>query len=324
MKKLLICILFISSSLLVSGQIIKGTIINKQTKEKVIFATVYFSGTFTGSHSDQDGNFSINITKYSGRPLTVSALGYYTETVTNFQVGKPLIIYLRPKVFELKEVVINAKAQEKNLRMFRDNFLGTSDNASKCEIVNEKDIILTYENDTLRAYASKPIQIINRGLGYKETYYLDAFWYHTKKNSFFISGDMVFNEDLGSEKSKKEFYRINREQTYNGSRMHLFRALWENDLSYQGYSLKNIGEGDPQYNNVVVSPDSIKKYLKFKGMLGIKDNLRMTTSWITFLKEFVYFDQRGYFEPFAISWDGAMAKQRVGDLLPYEYNTGEK
>ncbi len=49
----------------------------------------------------------------------------------------------------------------------------------------------------------------------------------------------------------------------------------------------------------------------------------MTTSWITFLREQVFFDQKGYYDPFAISWDGAMAKQRVGDLLPYEYKPGE-
>ena len=319
MKGFLSGFIFFSSVLLVNGQIIKGTIINKQTKEKVMFATIYFSGTFTGTHSDQNGNFTLNITKYASRPLTVSALGYYSETLNDFQVGKPLIISLKPKVFEIKEVVINAKVREKNLKMFKDNFLGTSSNAVRCEIVNEKDIKITLENDTLRAFASQPIQIINRGLGYKETYYLDAFWFHTKRNAFFISGDMVFSEDLSSDKTKEEFYRISREQTYNGSKMHFFRALWENDLMNQGYALKNIGEGDPQYSNVVVSPDSIKKYLKFKGMLGIRDNVRMTTSWITFLREYVFFDQRGYYDPFAISWDGTMAKQRVADILPYEY-----
>lgn len=320
MKRIILVFLIIICSLNSYSQIIKGTIINKQTKEKVIFATIYFSGTFTGTHSDQNGNFTLNISNYASRPLTVSALGYYTETINDFQAGKPLMISLKPKVFELKEVVINAKAKEKNLKMFKDNFLGTSDNAVRCEIVNEKDITITFENDTLRAYASKPIQIINRGLGYKETYYLDAFWFHTKRNAFFISGDMVFNEDLSSDKSKKEFYRMNREQTYRGSKMHFFRALWNNELESEGFSLKNIGEGDLLYSNIVVQPDSVKKFMKFKGMLGIRDNLKMTTSWISFLREYVFFDQKGYFDPFAISWDGAMAKQRVGDILPYEYS----
>ncbi|MBK9391601.1 MAG: carboxypeptidase-like regulatory domain-containing protein [Bacteroidetes bacterium] len=320
MKRIIIVFLFIICGLSSYSQVIKGTISDKKTKEKIVFAAVYFNGSFVGTNSDKNGYFTLDITGNSNKPLTISALGYYSVTLTDLQQGKPLIIYLTPKVFELKEVVINAKAREKNLKMFKDNFLGTSDNAVRCEIVNEKDITITFENDTLRAYASKPIQIINRGLGYKETYYLDAFWFHTKRNAFFISGDMVFNEDMSSDKSKKEFYRMNREQTYRGSKMHFFRALWNNELASEGFSLKNIGEGDLLYSNIVVQPDSIKKFMKFKGMLGIRDNAKMTTSWVSFLREFVYFDQKGYFDPFAISWDGAMAKQRVGDILPYEYS----
>jgi hypothetical protein len=37
-------------------------------------------------------------------------------------------------------------------------------------------------------------------------------------------------------------------------------------------------------------------------------------------KDFVYFDKRGYFDPFAISREGEMAKQRISDWLPYEYS----
>jgi hypothetical protein len=319
MKRIIIGFLFVSYSLTAYNQVIKGTILDKNTKEKIVFAAVYFNGTFVGTPTDKNGNFSLDITGNTNKPLTISALGYFSVTLTDFSIGKPLVIYLTPKVFELKEVVINAKAREKNLRMFKENFLGTSENALRCEIVNEKDITITLENDTLRAYASKPILITNRGLGYKETYYLDAFWFHTKRNAFFIKGNMVFNEDLSNDKSKQEYFKINREFTYLGSRMHFFRALWENDLATEGFSLKNIGEGEIQYSNIIVQPDSVKKYLKFRGMLGVYNNQRLTTSWITFIQELVFFDRRGYFDPFAVSWDGAMAKQRVADMLPYEY-----
>ena len=319
MKRIIFVFLFISYSLTAYNQVIKGTVLDKETKEKIVFAAVYFNGSFVGTPADKNGNFALDITGNTNKPLTISALGYFSVTLTDFSIEKPLIIYLTPKVFELKEVVINAKAREKNLKMFKENFLGTSENALHCKIMNEKDITLTFENDTLRAYASKPILIINSGLGYKETYYLDAFWYYAKRSAFFISGNMVFDEDLSNNNSKREFYKINREHTYQGSRMHFFRALWGNDLATEGFSLKNIGEGEIQYSNIVVQPDSIKKYLKYRGMLGVYNHQRLTTSWITFLREYVYFDKRGYFDPFAISWDGAMAKQRVGDILPYEY-----
>ena len=323
MKRLIFVFLFAGYSLTAYNQVISGTVMDKQTKEKLIFAAVYFSSSFVGTHTDNNGNFVLNISGNASMPVTVSALGYYSETVTDYTVGKPLIIYLKPKVFELKEVVINAKAREKILKMFKENFLGTSENAVRCEITNEKDIKLTFENDTLKAYASKPIQIINRGLGYKELYYLDKFWFYTKRSAFLISGNMVFNEDLSNDKTKREYYLLSREQAYQGSRMHFFRALWGNALADEGFTLKNIGKGEIQYSTIVVQPDSLKKYLRYNGMLGIYDNNRVTTSWISFVREYVYFDQRGYFDPFAVSWDGPMAKQRVGDMLPYEYSMRE-
>jgi hypothetical protein len=319
MKRLLLAFILISLYSSAYNQIVSGTIMDRKTKEKIIFAAVYFNDTFVGTHSDKDGNFELNVSDYVSRPLTISALGYYSVTLTDLTIGKPLIIYMTPKVFELKEVVVSAKAKEKNLKVFIDNFLGTSRNATRCEILNKQDINITIENDTLKAFASKPIQIINRGLGYKATYYLDKFWFYEKRKAFLISGNMVFNEDLINDQTKKEYYTINREQTYQGSRMHFFRALWNNDLESEGFSLKNIGDEEIKYSQIVVQPDSLKKYLRYKGMLGITDHLRLTTSWVTFLKEYVFFDKRGYFEPFALSWDGAMSKQRIGDILPYEY-----
>lgn len=297
---------------------------DKQTSEKLPFAAVYISNSFVGTHTDNNGNFVLNLSGHASMPVTISALGYYSETITNFTIGKPVIIYLKPKLFEIKEVTINAKARDKNMKIFKENFLGTSENAMLCEITNEKDIKLTLVNDTLRAYSSNPVQIINHRLGYRESYYLDTFWYYTKRKSFLISGNLVFNEDLSSETTKKEYYLSAREQAYHGSRMHFFRALWKNDLDYEGFSLKDIGEDNVLYSNIVLQPDSLKKYLRFHGMLGVKDNIRMATSWITFMKEYVYFDQRRYFDAFAVSWDGPMANQRIGDMLPYEYREDEK
>ena len=319
MRRIIFVFLFISYGLSAYNQIIKGTIMDKKTKEKIIFAAVYFDGTFAGTLSDRNGNFVLDIGNYASRPLTISALGYYSATLEEFSISNLNIIYLTPKVFELEGVVINAKLKEKNLKVFRENFLGTSKNALNCEIINQNDIAIVFENDTLKAYAAKPIQIINRGLGYKATYYLDKFWFYERRNAFLIRGNMVFNEDLIDDESKKEAYRFNREQTYLGSRMHFFRALWKNELATEGYSLKNIGEEEILYSNIVVQPDSLEKYFKYRGMLGVYYHYRLTTSWITFLREYVYFDIRGYFDPLAVSWDGAMAKQRVGDLLPYEY-----
>jgi len=66
---------------------------------RVNFATVYFNGTFVGTHSDQNGYFELDISKYKSMPLTVSALGYYTVTISDLSSAKYYRILLVPKVF---------------------------------------------------------------------------------------------------------------------------------------------------------------------------------------------------------------------------------
>jgi len=94
-------------------------------------------------------------------------------------------IYLSPKIQELNEFVVKAKGNWKtHFRIFKREFLGETENASDCYILNEHDIRLSYNSDssTLRAFASKPILIHNKALGYSITYYLDKFKY--KDNNF--------------------------------------------------------------------------------------------------------------------------------------------
>ena len=38
------------------------------------------------------------------------------------------------------------------------------------------------------------------------------------------------------------------------------------------------------------------------------------------MQDSVCFDKQGYFDPLGISWTGEMARQRIADLLPYDYS----
>jgi hypothetical protein len=73
-----------------------------------------------------------------------------------------------------------------------------------------------------------------------------------------------------------------------------------------------------RYKDIVV-PDSLNnKYLSYHGdlMVGYADGY---FTMVNFLKEYVYFDKTGYFDPSGINWTGDMAKKRIADWLPYEY-----
>lgn len=330
MKKIILLITIICFQLSTFSQVINGTIFDKNTDEKVLYAAIYFNGTFVGTTSNANGNFKLDVSKNSSMPLTISCMGYYSHTLNDYTTDKPLIIYLKPKAFEVNEVVVSAKSLAKkrkaNLKLFKSIFLGSSLNAESCDIINEKDITFNYgsDHDTLKAFALKPIIIKNKALGYNITYYLDKFEYNKKSRDFIYKGNSIFNEDLITNETNKQLYEEERIKTYLGSRMHFFRALWTNNFISSGFQVKDLENIELNHNNIVIQAivniqDSINqfsKYISYPTNLSIHYNSKLST--MRFLNQRVYFDYTGY-HSLGIFWEGEMSKKRIGDSLPYEY-----
>lgn len=323
MRRIFLILLFFSSHNYAYNQIIRGTVFDIETKSNISYASIYFNGSVIGTTTNNNGNFELDISKNRSMPLTVSAIGYFSVTITDLSSVKSYDIYLRPKVFELKEVVVNSNSNERgrkaNMRIFKDEFLGTTDNAQNCEILNENDIRFLYDSDDkiLRAYALKPILIDNKALGYKITYFLDKFQYSKNTKTFSFSGNISFKED--SLLKITEQMLINRRLSYVGSRMHFFRALWSNNLSSEGFKIKNSLNKDLSYKDLVLVKDSVKLILSSTPNLTISFSL-INVSEMVLLKKSILFDKNGYFDPMAFSWEGEMARQRIADLLPIEYS----
>lgn len=331
MSKLnLLLFLFINFNLAAYNQVIKGAIKDKKTEQTICFAAVYFDGTFAGTQSDMDGNFELNISGNSSMPLTISCVGYYSVTLP-VNTGKPVLIYLTPKAYDVDGVVVSSKSRvgqrQKNLVLFKSVFLGTTANAKLCSILNENDITFNYgtDDDTLKAYASKPILIFNKGLGYKITYFLDRFEYYKKDSSFLFKGNNIFTDDLINDETHEQHYERKREVAYLGSRMHFFRALWANNLIASGFTVKDSFGEYINYENIVIKENlspfgpvtSSTKLLTAKKNMQISYYSNLTK--VVFLKSKVFFDENGYFDQLGIYWDGDMALQRIGDMLPYDY-----
>lgn len=325
MKKVSIFILLIILHKAGYSQIIKGTILDQSNGSKIEFATVYINGTSAGTYSDKEGYFELDISRFSSMPVTISALGYYSITIYDFPRDKIFSSNLSPKIFELNEVIINSRKIDRErrdvLRIFRNEFIGTTDNADKCVIVNENDIRYSYssDNDTLKVFALKPLEIYNNALGYKITYFLDKFEYSISGKSFNFLGNVIFNEDLsvGSEKIKS--FERKRKYAYQGSRIQFFRALWADNLKSTGFLIKNSKYEILGYNDLVRVENDTKKYLTYSDDLKIYYYSTYPNSYITFVKKNVYFDSNGYFDASGIIWEGQIVRQRIGDLLPYEY-----
>jgi len=206
----------------------------------------------------------------------------------------------------------------RNLKLFKKEFLGQSNNAVKCKIMNENDITFNYftDKDTLKAFTSKPILIENKSLGYKITYYLDKFEYYRRNGGILLSGNIVFKEDEASGNDQL-VYAEKRKVTYLGSRMHFFRSLSLNDSVVSGFTISNATSKVLYLKDIVVVDRNGNRYVSYPVGFYVTSNAR--TSYVTVLKNYVFFDKNGYVDGSGLNWSGYMGDQRIADWLPYEY-----
>lgn len=324
MKKSIILLIFLNFSLYAFNQVISGTVYGIKDKKPVPFAYVYIGGTMVGTNTDTEGLFKLDVSKYPGIPLTISALGYYQLTLKDYKRTEPVKVFLTPKIVELNEVFVSdkslARTRKANLKIFRSAFLGNTVNGSLSVILNEDDIHFIYDgSDTLKAYSVEPLRIKNNGLGYIVTYFLEEFEYDRKRDSFYFLGNILFEEDMVTDESVRQKIDRRREASYKGSRMHFMRELWNNHLDSTGFQLEDSHGKKVRYIDMVEDDGGTNKYFWYPEKLTVYFRLPEPAGIIYFKDDQVYFDKSGYFDPLNIIWGGNISNQRIGDWLPYEY-----
>ena len=114
MKKHLILSLLTAVMLFVSGNlmaqtVVRGQIIDAETQEPLIGASVFEEGTQAGTVTDMDGNFSLKISK--GKAITLKYIGYDDQSVKvnaksgNVNLGQ---ITMKSNSVNLKDVVVTS------------------------------------------------------------------------------------------------------------------------------------------------------------------------------------------------------------------------
>ncbi len=324
MKNLILLLLITCHSVIAFGQVIRGQVLDKETNKPVDYASVYIDGTFLGTTTDENGEFELDVTKYIGRTLYISAVGYRTASLSTLKKGDYHQVLLNRAVYEIKEVSVESesltKKRRKCMRLFKKEFLGSSNNAKDCFILNEEDITFNYhsDQDTLKAYIRNPLIILNNSLGYQITYYLDKFEIDKVHKTTTFTGNISFNLDLANSNTRKELEH-RRKKTYIGSSKHFFSSLWTNNLRAEGFYVQRVGTTEPlKQNEFVIESSQGEKYLSFSEDLEIAYDHYLST--VNFLHSKAFFDKDGFFEPEAILWYGYMSHARIADWLPYEYS----
>jgi len=340
MRTLTIMTLLLTYFSLGQSQTFKGTVYDQSTDSTLSFAVIYISGTSIGTYSDINGNFELNISKNISKPITISLVGYYSVTLSEYSSNKNYKIYLSTKTYELNEVVVKGKKGKWDtyLQIFKRQFLGSSTNASMCDILNERDLRFYNINDTtISAYSLNPLIIHNKALCYNITYYLDKFIYNYQKDekhiyneTCFILGNYLFKDDLLTlSESEKIAVEERRRSAYLGSRMHFFRLLYLGNIHYRGKSIIALSDSvttptvfliytKTNSKSFVIKKDSLSGYLRNKGEISVK--YKGISSRINVKKDSVYFEKYGFYDPFGVDFSGDMSDRRIGDLLPYEYS----
>src|SRR5476651_1316375 len=194
MRPIAILVLLLLFSVCLHAQTVKGRVLRMGSDTAVANAIIYYGGSTAGTIAGDDGSFEL-VAKAQQIPITVSCVGYISTT-TYRQPGKELIVYLKPKLSDLHEVVVHADGMSRKdeVAIFIREFIGTSTYAQSCIVTNMDDVSLHYDkkNGVLTAYCDKPIIIENKKLGYNITYYLDEFS-RTYKDVHYV-GNFIFKE----------------------------------------------------------------------------------------------------------------------------------
>jgi hypothetical protein len=336
MKKVLFFILMFNASFLFS-QSVMGIVVD-ENDEPLAGATVYFDGSSYGTTTNMDGEFKITIPSEISSSLVISFVGFEKVYVNKLNFDKKYKIVLKESTESLREVVLtnNLFSRKQMLSIFRNQFLGTTRAGDRCSIENEDEIYFYYDSDrlVLAAYADKPLIIDNPYLGYKV--YFDLTTFDAKFNIFSIDRNDVYSsiyvgtsrfEEVDNSDRKIK----NREKTFNGSFLQLFRNIANKEWSKDNFLLyKGKFQDNPDSNLFVKDTLGIKQVFikkqerglhakEFVAEFSLLYNRREQSKIIFHTDNFVI-DRYGLFSKYdKIYFSGTLSEKKIGDMLPSNY-----
>jgi hypothetical protein len=200
---------------------ISGVVLDKKTQEPLPNTNIYISNTTWGTTSNSEGVFKISPIIPGNHEIVFSMIGYetYSKICKITDSSKIFIrIEMVPKVYEFKEVIVNADRPEQwfdDLEEFRNKFLGYSPYSYECKIVNEYDINFSHQQDKiLIAESDDLIEVVNYTLGYNLKCEIIKFDYDQPQKALCYSCRLLFTELDTSDLDVKEDWENNRIRKY--------------------------------------------------------------------------------------------------------------
>lgn len=299
MPKLFVWLLFFLPVSSFAQFSISGRVLNHSDKKPVANASVFLGNSSIGGTTSAQGAFTLNNIKPGKYDLIVSVVGFETYSqpviVNSDDITLP-DVELAPRTIQLNEVTIKAKKTDpnysRNYDLFKHGFLGTSNLAGECKILNPEVLDLDYNDktETLTASSYDFLIIENDALGYRIKYLLKNFTLNNKSESLLnqdihgnvtlkygdgfagsgknnnpihpvtYEGHVLFENLKGTPSDEKRWQR-RRMEAYKGSQMHFLRSVLGNRLDEEGFRVLQLAIYDnPQRPNDSIVNARIKYF----------------------------------------------------------------
>jgi hypothetical protein len=243
MKFLFCVLLFFVSFPLFSQVIIKGKITDAATGRGLQSVSVFINNSSIGTTTNERGDFTITSPSSQRFDIVTSLIGYETinTSISPENASQFFQIKLTQKSAELEQIIVQSYEKDgwaKWGKVFTEYILGTSPSATQCRIKNSKVVRFVYnkKKQILTAYASEPLEIENKYLGYNLIYDLQSFSYDYKNGYFYFAGYPFFKNIGGNERKLKKWQK-HRQYAYEGSIMHFMRSFYSNTLAQNGFTM---------------------------------------------------------------------------------------
>lgn len=334
---------------------ILGRTVDAVTHETLPFVDVFINNTTLATSTDDNGNFELSNIPYGVHELVMAYAGY-----------EPIQVYIPVNAEQIDFGFVEMKpldqllgkqangppdsGWEKSLKKFKSVFLGESEFANQCEILNPYVISFTKQpGGIILGSATEPIEISNMALGYKMSYFLDYF--EATKDDASFAGKVSFSEISTKGGVTALKWINNRKETFIGSPQHLFKAIINHQIKNEGFYLYTVdskNQGTASHGSFMSElgteifpfdtvgivfkgkiPNTYKVVLKGKleihahGKLAVQktySDVPYPVSWIDADGDTVFVNPNGVvLNPQEISFRGAMGNHQLANLLPSDY-----
>ncbi len=232
---------FLTTTSALAQSIVQGHVLDDETNTPLPGASVFIANTTYGVASGTQGEFMIKGLPRTHYKLVISFIGYETQVLDVVpNAGITYRILLKPAAKKLHEVIIHSKKRSRsewlaNFRIFKERFIGISENARFCDFENAGVLDFTNKDGMLEAFADSTLVINNTGLGYQIKVVLDKYKFNMISVQVHYEGQMVYEPLVPANSEEKIRWAKNRLKAYYGSEMHFLRSLYKRDLFSNGF-----------------------------------------------------------------------------------------